>query len=266
MNEGNRLSLMAKGKLRIFNFVFPMGPLSLLSFFAALVGCSTTNLSNEELLERAAALCDRGRGDEALFVLEQLRESTFERPRLYYLQGVANELLQDFELAKQSYDRCLEIMPDHSDALNNRGVVHARLGNLEQSIADLTHAIQLNPTDALALANLALAYHDQGEYQASISNYEKSLAIDRNSQVLLQLGNVYLDQKSFEDAEKQFTEALNLEPQRAPIYLNRASARIALGRMEDALADLETAKNFDVDNILHGAIQQAKEKIANSAR
>ncbi len=227
-------------------------------------GCSTVEFSSDELLERAAVLCDHGRGDEALFALDQVSQQMPEQPRTYYLQGVAYELVQNDGLAKRAYDDCLRLEPENPDALNNRGVVQARLGRLEESIADLIRATQINPSDPLALTNLALAYHDRHQYELAIATYDKALSLTTNPQLLLQLGNVQQEMRNFVEAEKRYSESIILSPQFAPAFLGRASARLELGRLNEALADLDSAKRFDRDGILQGVIQDMRFRIERS--
>lgn len=266
MNPRNRKLLILSqlrervSRLRLFesSCCFRLVVLGQIGMAVLLIGCGSPGLRVDEMVDRAAALCDRGRGDEALLLLDQVLSQTSNQPRPYYLKGLAHELTQEYELAKQAYDKCLELNPEDSDALNNRGVVLARLGLLDQAIADLTQATRLNPADALAWSNLALAYHDLGEHQLAITNYEQAIQLGRNAQTLFQLGNIYAELKDYTQAEAWYSQALDLDPQNAHVFFNRARARIELKKHEQASEDLEFAKKFDSEQSLQGMINEAK--------
>jgi tetratricopeptide (TPR) repeat protein len=226
-----------------------------------LSGCGTPRWSMDELVDRAAAFCDGGRGEEALFLLDQVIAQAPNQPRPFYLKGLAHELIQEYELARQAYDKCLELTPDNSDALNNRGVVLARLGMMEEAIEDLTKATRLNPQDALAWSNLALAYHERGDYSDALSSYSQALDLRRDARFLQQMGSVYLETKQFEQAEQMFDESLSLSSQNSHGYLHRANARIEQEKFEEALEDLELAKKFDTDKSLLSMIHESRSRI-----
>jgi tetratricopeptide (TPR) repeat protein len=86
--------------------------------------------------------------------------------RRLMLQGAVNP----FNLLKvnRSLDRCLELNPDHSDALAARGGMYRQLptllgGSLKNAERDLRRSIELDPQATGARIELARTYHDLGE-------------------------------------------------------------------------------------------------------
>jgi len=87
--------------------------------------------------------------------------------RLMLIDGVA---VNPFNLIKinSSLDRCLELNPDHSDALAARGGMYRQLptllgGDLRKAEQDLKRSIELDPEATGARIELARTYHDMGE-------------------------------------------------------------------------------------------------------
>ncbi|MFY7874227.1 MAG: tetratricopeptide repeat protein, partial [Pirellula sp.] len=186
-----------------------------------LSGCGAEDLSIGEKIERARLLSDRDRIDESLQILKEVTVREPKNANAFYLTGVTLEKRQSLELAKAAYDDCLKIEPSNSDALNNRGVIHAKLGDSDSALQDLLKATSLNAEDALAWSNLALAQHDQGLNQDAVTSYQRAIALRNDSRFLFQLGNVYLDLANWDEAETAFTKSIDADNQNANAILNR---------------------------------------------
>jgi tetratricopeptide (TPR) repeat protein len=221
-----------------------------------LTGCGAEDLSIGEKIERARLLSDRDRIDESLQILKEVTVREPKNANAFYLTGVTLEKRQSLELAKAAYDDCLEIEPSNSDALNNRGVIHAKLGDSDAALKDLLQATSLNAEDALAWSNLALAQHDQGLNQDAISSYQRAIAIRNDSRFLFQLGNVYLDLANWDEAESAYSKAIEADNQNANAILNRVTVYIEKKKFDLARQDLERVKSLDHDLVLRSSIEE----------
>ena len=77
---------------------------------------------------------------------------------------------------------------------------------------------------------------------------EKKSKVIAKKQTALQLkkqGNAAIEQKKFENAEKFYTEALQLNLGSRPLWTNRAACRNILERYEEAISDCEIALSVD---------------------
>jgi tetratricopeptide (TPR) repeat protein len=120
---------------------------------------------------------------------------------LYYKQG-------KFQEALQSFDRVLEIEPEHAGAWNGRGICLKELGRYEEAIQCFNKVIALNPTDEEV-------YYNRGE-------------------ALEKLGKTNGDMKLFEEAIKSFDAVLNLNPYHVYAWNYRGVCLKELGRYEEA--------------------------------
>ena len=59
-----------------------------------------------------------------------------------------------------------------------RGTGHLRALEFERAVADLTKAVEIDPTSALAHCNLGWTYKSLGDEQKAIAHYRKALEID----------------------------------------------------------------------------------------
>ncbi|OWA51918.1 Serine/threonine-protein phosphatase 5 [Hypsibius exemplaris] len=81
----------------------------------------------------------------------------------------------------------------------------------------------------------------KGHYSEAVGQY--SLAIEWNPNVAAYYGNrsfAYLREEMFGSALEDATKAIKLDPRYLKGYYRRAAARMALGRLKQALADFET--------------------------
>ena len=99
-------------------------------------------------------------------------------------------------------------------------------GKTDEAITTLKKALEINKSNSTAMCLLAGILNDQNSSEAP--NYYKK-TIELNSKYYLAyrgLGNYYLKAKDFQNAEKYYTKAIEVDPLRfAPIYKNRGLAR-----------------------------------------
>ncbi|HSM19569.1 MAG TPA: tetratricopeptide repeat protein, partial [Hyphomicrobiales bacterium] len=60
------------------------------------------------------------------------------------------------------YDQAIANNPSDAEAHNNRGLAHARSGNLDEALADYDRAIEIDPDYAEAYNNRGLAHYRKG--------------------------------------------------------------------------------------------------------
>lgn len=120
---------------------------------------------------------------------------------LYYKHG-------KFQEALQSFDRVLEIEPDHAGAWNGRGICLKELGRYEEAIQCFNKVIAINPSDEEV-------YYNRGE-------------------ALEKLGKNNGNLKLFEEAIKSFDAVLNLNPYHVYAWNYRGVCLKELGRYDEA--------------------------------
>lgn len=145
--------------------------------------------------------------------------------------------------------RALELKPDHAAAretltavelalhapspldLNDRGILLAQQGKLDEAIALFRQAVQADPTLVASHYNLAVALSEAGRHGEAVS------AVD---------------------------EAVRLEPQQAAIHLARARILVSLGKMDEAGAAYARVLELE-PNHAEARVEQARLRVATSS-
>ena len=86
------------------------------------------------------------------------KELNKERAEIYYNRGVAHAKKGEVELAIEDYTKAIELKPDYADAYYNRGGAFLRLGEREKAKSDLAVARHLGSDSIVALDKILQDY------------------------------------------------------------------------------------------------------------
>lgn len=127
----------------------------------------------------------------------------------------------------KSYRLCFEAERDFS------------YGKLDTSIKKITESINIDKNNAFAWSLLGSCYSETNNREC-INCFTQAIKLNANYFLALRgLGNFYLKTKDYQNAEKYYSQAINLNPNRyGPIYKNRAFSRLQLNRNQEAKQDL----------------------------
>lgn len=91
---------------------------------------------------------------------------------LHHLNGISLYRLDRFEEARMSYQRSLEIQPNHPTCYNSLGFLLQDMGLMPEALAAFEKAIEQAPDMAMARLNLGMAQLKLGDYANGWENYE----------------------------------------------------------------------------------------------
>ncbi len=139
-------------------------------------------------------------------------------------------------------DMSMYVKEDLKFLRSNRACFEAEkarlLGKYEEAIKLLDNAKEDNPRlwYMLGVIYSDLAYNDK-----AIECYKHSISLNKRFYLACRaLGNLYLKTKDYANAEKYYSKAIEINPNRfAPIYKNRAIARLELNDKDNAIKDLK---------------------------
>lgn len=145
-------------------------PQSAARMFAALLQLDDSDADGWQL--HAAMLNAAGRGDEALASIDRALALKPDSGDYFLSRGVILRASQQYEAARQCYEKVVRLAPRHPGGYTNLGSLQDQMGEPEPALANYARAIALDPDCALAHWNRALVYLRQGDYQRGWREYE----------------------------------------------------------------------------------------------
>lgn len=206
------------------------------------------NLVKEALDQSYDFFCKK-KFESVVVILEQVLKVDPENHDACQLLGTAYHALKRQEDAKKYFYKCLEIQPHNTETLNNLALCYSSERNYDKAIDLLKQALELNPDSASILANIGLQYRHIDDYESAIDYYEKSLHLRKIPTTLAMLGGCYGEMKKLDMAEKYIRQAIELDPQFNPAYIDLASILHLRGEWTEGFAAYE--KRFEVFEQLH---------------
>ena len=162
-----------------------------------------------------------------------------KNPDLYFLRGINNALVQDFNSAIEDFSTAIL---NGADALAYFCRAAIRQKQLEVSIAGLL-AEQKNELQTAIVADKKFAY----DYEMIFRDYNKAIELSPDfCFAWFNRANLLCSLKDYKSAISSFTNAIAINPDFAEAYFNRALTYIYIGETEKGIADLSKAGELGI--------------------
>ncbi|MGG7054687.1 tetratricopeptide repeat protein [Nitrosomonas sp. ANs5] len=106
------------------------------------------------------------------------QQATLQDLAKLYQAGRQHQQAGDFPAAIAAYEKILAIDPAYVEAHNGLGVVHAQMDNPQLAVRHLTTAIELAPLASHLHNNLGYAYLLQGNLADAERGFQQALQLD----------------------------------------------------------------------------------------
>ena len=142
-------------------------------------------------------------------------------------------------------------MPDNRSLWHNLALCHLEMDSLDRadSICDFIIKKWSKQADGYNIkAQILLQRKDTAAAEAVI---DKAIEVDKfNISAITAKANILMSHELYEDAIKQFTESLRLNPKQAGCLINRALCHYHLDHYRDAMADYDQALELEPKNFV----------------
>ena len=131
---------------------------------------------------------------------------------------------------------------------------------IQQAIFEAKRAVELAPSDVIAIENLARTYQQligvaQNADNWTIASYQQALSLDPTNPMLsVDFGLVFVQLKKYPEAITQFKRAIALKPDYANAYYNLGNAYKLSGDINSAIAATKQAKTVIGTNAVDASI------------
>lgn len=135
----------------------------------------------------------------------------YQRGMMHFARGVENGDLKRPQEAIKDFTKALELKPDLKDAYKFRGSLYAQANQIDLAVKDLETYLSYDSTDVVTWNNMAMIYMRQNQLGKSLN---------------------------------AFTRTIELKPDAAISYQNRARIYQMMGNVEKANQDIQKAKEL----------------------
>ncbi|GAA2938961.1 tetratricopeptide repeat protein [Streptomyces enissocaesilis] len=157
-------------------------------------------------------------------------------------RGIRLYLCDREEEALTELDRAIAHHACNVHAWARRGETHRWLGHYDQAVADLTAALEINPTLAWALSQRGEAHRQADRYDQAVTDFTAALEIDPTyAWALVSRGEAHQQAGHDDQAVADLTAALEIDPTYAWALASRGEAHQQAGYYDQAVADLTAA-------------------------
>ena len=212
--DANSASLMAMiTRLMAVSAADVTGKLTLLNIVAENRLLSNAHRSRLHA-ERASALEDLGRGEEALSECNKAIELDETNAYARGLRGVHLAAEGRHQEALAAFTDAINIDPEYDWVIAERGDVYAAIGRYDEAIADYTRAIEIDPEYKWALIERGRVHAAAGRNDEAIADHTRAIEIDPEYKwALIERGRVHAAAGRNDEAIADHTRAIEIGPE-----------------------------------------------------
>ena len=173
----------------------------------------------------------------------------YGRIRAYALEAKADEMadMNDDRQAIKDYNAALKLNPDLVEIYSKRGMLKARIEDIQGAYRDFDKMIQINPEHIFAYSNRGSAKASLGDYQGALDDINKAIEINPEYMfTYINLGAVKMH-----IAENKMDEGDTVE---------------ALRYYQEAIDDLTKLLSLDIDTPLAREIRRSLKPVQRMLR
>ncbi|MDP8212351.1 MAG: tetratricopeptide repeat protein [Candidatus Zapsychrus exili] len=143
------------------------------------------------------------------------------------------------------WDDVIKKSPTKMRAYNNRGKAYAEMGMQAKSVEDFSKAISLEPDRWLLYINRGVSLENLGKYSEAMKDYEVALKNGNDSFAYNSRAHLYMRMRVWSKAIKDYTKAIEINPNNLQGFINRAIAYVQLKKYDEAIEGFSEAIRLD---------------------
>lgn len=160
--------------------------------------------------------------------------------------GIRTKSEQALGEARVLYERILDKVPDHPDALHFFGVLLHQTGEPERGEAMIRRAVEVRPDYVDAWNNLGNLLKEAGRATEARQAYQQATLLrPDHADALCNLGALHAAEGELEHAAELYERALDSDPDHVGAHHNLANTLRRLGRREEAIGHYRAAIALD---------------------
>jgi len=161
---------------------------------------------------------------------------------IHALRGVMNWGDEKLEEALADLNRAIELDETYAWAVSVRGETYREMGKYEEALGDLNRAIGFDEKDAWTIARRGETYRQMSKYEEALADLNRAIGLDEEDAWMMAVrGLTYLQMDKYEEALADLNRAIELDEKDVWTIARRGEAYRRMGKYEEALTDLNCA-------------------------
>ena len=183
--------------------------------------------------------------------LDDFREVVEQEPdaEVYARRADVHAAMGNADLAEADLSAALEHEPGRSELWVGRGYLRLSGGRYDEACDDLTQALGIDGSDLEARRLRGIALEALGRYEEAFSDYDCVAQGAPSAEAFANRADVSAAMQNVEDAELDYTRALQHDDHSVHALLGRARLRGARSDFQGALEDLSVAIERDPEGL-----------------
>jgi len=141
------------------------------------------------------------------------------------------------------------LSPDNPIAFANRGTAYHQMGQSDLALKDFNRALELDQEHVAAYNNRGVIYLERNNYESALNDLNRAVALKPDyTQAFFNRGRLYAQKNDYDAALKDFHKAIELNPYFMPAYMAKANLFISYHQYHKALEDYQKVLSFDPYN------------------
>jgi TonB family protein len=173
----------------------------------------------------------------------QTSEDYYKRARKH--MELNNIVFTFDECAFGAASEAIRLDPKNDEALALRGFFYRTKQDYDSALSDLNEAIRLKPDFTYYYGVRSTIFEMKNQIDKAIEDLSVSIKTDASHYDYAHRGSLYFKNNDFENALKDYTEAIRLKPDYENHYTMRAEIYRKLGKTDLAETDELKAKEFE---------------------
>ncbi len=220
---------------------------------------------------KARILNDMDRATEALPFAQKSIEIDSEDASAWKELSHVQFLLEQWDAAADAFERILDLTPEGEEqpawVHHDYGYVLSRLGRNEESLAQRTRAIEIDPENPIFWNNRGFIHLNLGNVEEAEADFMQALQLDANFFFArINLGELRYKKGDYEQASVDLERAIALDETIAEAYYYLALTQEKLGKTEGVRGLLEQAQQLAQQEEDQALIDEIQEKISGLSR
>lgn len=179
-------------------------------------------------------------------------------------RALAYEGLGNVALAEKDYEAAIGLGPNIY-GLNSYGILKTKLNEHEKAIELFSRAIDIDASFAILFENRAVSRKQIMEFDAAFDDIQKAIKLEPTAERYNMLGLLHYLMFDYIQAIEAYTKAIEINPNLAVIWENRALAHEVSANYQEAIKDYLQSLQLNPDPYVFNKLGEIYRTLGNTA-